>query len=355
MVVETHTLAEYGAWQAWFERLDSPGPYHSPSYLDVLAGEFEHESEFAELFIYGTEDAFVYYPYLRRPLSDMAFASEALDDPDGYTDIVSSWYYGGPLLSTNADESLAADFASAFGSYCRDEGIVAEFVRFDPNRRNHERFDVLDPDFNRETVRVDLTKSRDALWDEFEKRNRNAIRQAQDTDLVVEPTREPADYKAFYEVYTDAMAAKDAAKHYRFPYSFFEDLLSDPTLGSIVVARHDGDFVGGAVVVHDETIAHDYLRATDPDYWDLRVNNLLCYETMMEMRDRGHRVFDFQGGRPGVFKFKKGFSTEGRGEFYLGRQVHVGDVYEDLTAAAAAHDIDTETGYFPAYREEQSN
>lgn len=351
----TYTLEAADAWQSWFDRLEGCGPYHSPAYLDVLAGDFEYASEFAELFVYGTEDAFVYYPYLRRPVSDLPFAADALDEPAAYSDVVSSWYYGGPLLSPDADSGLPGEFSRDFAEYCREAGIVAEFVRFDPNHENHRRFEALDPTFERETVRVDLTKSEETIWEEFETRNRTAIRRARETDLVVEPTADPADYEAFYGVYGDAMDAKDASRHYRFPLSFFEGLLGADDLASLVVARHDGEFVGGSLVVHDDSVAHDYLRATDPDYWDLRVNNLLCYEAMMAMRDRGRDRFDFQGGRPGVFRFKKGFSTVGRGEFYLGRRTHLPDVAGALTDAAAARGVDTDGDYFPPYRTEQSN
>jgi len=350
----TYTADELDAWQEWFDDLIGSGPYHSPAYLDLLAGDFEHDSERAELFVYGDRDAFVYYPYIRRDVTDLSFADDVLDDPASYSDIVSSWYYGGPLLSTDADGSLADEFADAFSTYCADAGIVAEFVRFDPNRHNHERFDVLDPIFNRETVYVDLTKSKDRIWEEFEKRNRNAIRQARETALAVEPTANPSDYEAFYDIYTNAMEAKDAATHYRFPLAFFERLL-ESDLATLTVARWEKEVVGGAVVVHDDRLAHDYLRASNPDYWDLRVNNLLCYDTMMEMRSRGLERFDFQGGRPGVFKFKRGFSTEGRGEFYIGKRKHLPQVYRQLTDAATHRGIDTDTGYFPAYRKEQSN
>lgn len=348
-----YTADELDAWQEWFDRLEA-GPYHSPTYINVLSGEFEYESERAELFVYGDKDAFVYYPYIRRNLTDLPFADDALDDPTLYSDIVSSWYYGGPILSTN-DESLPTAFVDAFGEYCANAGIVSEFIRFDPLEQNHESFDVLDPEFNRQTIHVDLTKSRDRLWDEFEKRNRNAIRQAQETRLVVEPTRSIADYEAFYDIYTNAMEARDASEHYRFPFSFFKQLLGTEDLSTLTVARYEGSVVGGAVVVHDDSLAHDYLRASNPDYWDMRVNNLLCYRTMMEMRSRGLERFDFQGGRPGVFKFKKGFSTEGRGGFHIGKRVHMPDLYRTLTDAAADHGIDTDNGYFPAYREVKSN
>lgn len=348
-----YTIEDREMWQEWYDRLDA-GPYHSPTYLETLAGEFEHDSERAELFVYGDSDSFVYYPYIRRDLADLPFIGEALSDPEAYSDIVSSWYYGGPLLSDGASPLLADEFAEAFTEHCADSGIVSEFIRFDPNRQNHDRFDALKPTFNRETVYVDLTKGIDTLWDEFEKRNRNAIRQAQQTDLVVESTTDSDDFEAFYDIYTNAMEARDASDHYRFPFSFFETLLGTD-LATITVARYEGNVVGGAVVVHNDSIAHDYLRASNPDYWDLRVNNFLCYGVMMEMRDRGIDRFDFQGGRPGVFKFKKGFSTEGRGEFHIGKQIHCPEVYDSLTEAAANTGIDTTTGYFPAYREAKSN
>jgi hypothetical protein len=349
-----YTEDELDEWRSWFERLDSPGPYHSPEYLSLLAGEFEYDSERAEAFVYGDEDEFVYYPYIRRSLADLSFADAAVEDPNQYSDIVSSWYYGGPLLSDDADPSLAGEFIQVFTEFCATEGIVSEFIRFDPNRCNHEAFSDLDPELNRETVYVDLSKDEKTLWDEFEKRNRNAIRQARETDLVVEPTSDPKDFEAFYDIYTNAMEARDASRHYRFPFSFFEDLF-DTDFATLTVARYDGETVGGAVVVHENGIAHDYLRASDPDYWHMRVNNLLCYETMMEMRTRGFERFDFQGGRPGVFKFKKGFSTEGRGEFYIAKQTHLSDVYDSLIAMAADTGIDTNSGYFPAYREAKSN
>jgi len=355
MEQHAYTADDISSWTRWFNRLGEVGPYHSPEYLDMLTGHFEYDSERPELFVYGDQEEFVYYPYIRRDIAELPFAGEALDEPELCSDIVSSWYYGGPLLSPTADESLAAEFVNRFSSFCIENRIVSEFVRFDPNQRNHELFEELEPRFNRETVYVDLTKSQEQIWSEFEKRNRNAIRQAQDTELVVEQTTDPADYRSFYEIYSNAMEAKDATSHYRFTYSFFEEILANEQSSKLVVARHGNDVVGGTAVVHDDTIAHDYLRASNPDYWDLRVNNLLCYEMLMKMRQRGLDRFDFQGGRPGVFKFKKGFSTEGRGNFYIAKQTHMPDVYQRLTEAAATHGVDTDTGYFPAYREEQSN
>ena len=350
---EVYDTGDIADWRRRYEEVGAPGPYHAPRYFEVLEGRFEFEAERAECFVYGDGDETVYYPYLRRPLDTVAFDAETAAGGD-YEDVVSSWYYGGPVAATDdPDPSVAREFAEAFRAFCREEGIVAEFVRFDPNLGNHRDFPVLDPVFERETVPVDLTASQDTIWDGFEKRNRNAIRQAQDSDLEVEVTESDADYGAFHDIYVDAMEAKEASDHYRFDGSFFT-ALRDTGQATLVVSRYGDEVVGGSFLVHDDTIAHDYLRASDPDYWDMRVNNLLCYEALMAMKRTGRDLFDFQGGRPGVFKFKKAFSPDRR-KFHIARRIHIDDVYDALVDEAESTGVDVESGYFPAYRTARSN
>jgi hypothetical protein len=319
----------------------------------MLAGGFEYENECAELFVYGNEDAFVYYPYIRRSLDGLSYSVEAVDNLSEYSDIVSSWYYGGPILSDAADESAAAEFVTAFTDHCEDTGIIAEFIRFDPNIENHAEFDTLEPEFNRQTVPIDLTQSKETIWERYEDRNQRAIKQAKDSALEIEREHDARDLEQFHEIYSDAMEARDAAEHYRFTLGYFQRLL-ETSLFSLVVARYEDELVGGFIIAHDDTYSHHYLSASDPDYWDYRVNNLMYHEAVQYMHDTGRDVFDFQGGRPGVFKFKKGFSPD-RGEFYISKQIHIPEVYEEMVDAASAAGIDTETGYFPAYRIEQSN
>lgn len=353
MDARTFTHDEIDQWRTWFDALDAPGPYHAPEYLSLLAGEFEHDSEEAELFVFGDDSGYVYYPYLRRSLADLSYADAAVDDPGQYSDIVSSWYYGGPLLSPGADESLVEGFMEAFGEHCRESGIVSEFVRFDPNLRNDKIFDKYGPIHNRQTVPIDLTQSTEEIWDGYEGRNQRAIRQAQDSPLEIDRKYDEPDIKRFHKIYMNAMDARDAADHYRFSLQFFEELVASEYF-SLVVARYEDNVVGGFLIAHDDVFSHHYLSASNPDYWDDRVNNLMYHEVVMYMYDTGREVFDFQGGRPGVFNFKKGFSPARR-EFYIGKRVHQPQVYDELVDAAASSGIDTDSGYFPAYRLEQSN
>lgn len=353
--METRCLSasELDDWWLYYERAGNPGPYHRPDYLDLLAGNFEHDDERPELFVLEDGEDLVYYPYIRRSLETVPYAGKADTNLAAYDDIVSSWYWGGPFASTES-EDICERFADAFTEHCRSENIVSEFVRFDPNVANHNRFECLDPSFNRETVRIDLTQTFEEIWEDYEDRNQRAIRQARETDITIEQTTDLEDVKTFHEIYCNAMDAKDASSHYRFELSFFEDLVLKSELGSLLVAHYDDKTIGGFIVAHDQKISHHFLSASNPDYWDMRVNNLLYHRVVIYCKKTGHRLFDFQGGRPGVFKFKKGFGP-GRGELHLARQVHMDNIYNDLIADAEAAGIDTDGSYFPAYRVELSN
>lgn len=331
-------------WERYFSRLDNLGMYHDPRYVSLLTGNYESPNEEARLFILEKEGEFVYYPFILRSIDNIDFSEDLDLEKSEYRDIVSTWYYGGPVLSSD-DAELANEFKEKFSQYCREKNIVSEFIRFDPNLQNHQDFECLDPEQVLETVKVDLTKTKDEIWEGFEKRNRNAIRQAQEHKLDVEATEDKEDYRKFHEIYMNAMEAKNASGHYIFDYKFFQEL-ADSDIGTLMVIRKEGEVVGGEILVHNEDIAYDYLRASNPDYWDLRINNLLCYGAVMEMKKTGRKIFDFQGGSGGVFKFKKAFSQD-RGEFYISKRIHMPEVYRKLVEA---QDTESDEDYFPKYR-----
>jgi len=346
--------AELDEWFYYYDQLDDYGPYHHPEYISTISGDLEFEEETAELYVLEGTEGFIYYPYIKRPLTTLEFDYQYKFDSSETFDIISSWYYGGALLSDNAERSLANQFADAFSEFCVRNNIVSEFVRFDPNAKNHEVFSALEPIHNRKTVWIDLLQSKQEIWDSYEGRNQRAIKQAKNSDLYVEVTRSKSDYEAFHELYSTRMVEMDAADHYRFSYSSFEELLVDNTdLMTLIVVRDDDELVGGFIAAHTDQYAHHFLSAADTDYWDQRINNLLYHNVVMEMKESGKEVFDFQGGREGVFKFKKGFSDTYR-EFHVAKRIHDDTKYSKLVRAATNNGIDTDKGYFPEYREKQS-
>ncbi|MFB6283496.1 MAG: GNAT family N-acetyltransferase [Halobacteria archaeon] len=354
MKTHHYTTDELEEWKKFYNEFDETdrGCYHAPWYMESLEGNFETPDEKAELFVVEDGEEVAYYPFLRRSLGNLEFADGSDNSLKEYSDIVSSWYYGGPL--TTSDE-LSGTFVEEFREFCRGENIVSEFVRFDPNIGNQELFPELEPTFNRETVPVDLTVGEDGIWENYESRNRRAIRQARDTPLETEVAEDEDEVEEFHSIYCNAMEGKDATEHYRFELEFFLDLYRSDFADFVIAMDSDDNVtVGGFIMVLDDLRGYHYLSASNPDYWDMRVNNLMYHRVVMHAHDIGLDIFDFQGGRPGVFKFKSSFSPN-RGEFYISKRIHMEEVYDELVEIAGESGIDTESGYFPAYRVEQSN
>lgn len=341
---------ELEEWEEWYARLESGGVYHSPKYVRTLQAHLEAE---AELLVYREGEKLVYYPYFRRKIEGPRSSDTATAGTGGYSDIVSSWYYGGPLVSgldPTRDRKFVRRFAQCFSQYCLDERIVSEFVRFDPQLRNDVAVgDVMAVRYDRPTVHVDLTQSDREMWAGFEGRNRTSIRKAVACGIrVVEAGADGIG--EFARVYQREMQRKGAQGHYLFDertFELFAEQLKERFL--LFLAYHEERPIGGGVVMRGSGVAHDFLRATLPQFWSMQPNNLLLFEEIQSCKRRGDRVFDLQGGRPGVFEFKRAFSSA-RGAFHVAKIVHLPKVYRMLTGLAEDAGADTSGGFFPSYR-----
>ncbi len=340
---------ELDDWFDYYDRLEDKGVYHNPQYMHFMADHFNGRPE---LLIYEDGKDFVYYSYYKRPITELDFIHEN----DGYEkcfDIVSSWYYGGPIPSnTNikGEDSLIKSFNKEFKSFRNKSNIISEFVRFDPLLKNYKLFDRLNPEYDRNTVFVDLSQSEDKIWENLQSRCRRAVRQAKDTKLKIEHTEDEDEIKDWSFIYSDAMEAKNAGEHYRFSYDLFKELLiENKDISKLLISTYEGDVVGGFIIVHDNNVGHHFLSATMPKYWDMRINNLLFYNVILFCKEQGMDIFDFQGGRPGVYKFKKSFSPT-RGEFYMGKLIHDDVMYNKLIATAKENGKTVKKDFFPQYR-----
>ncbi len=334
-------------WRSLYDRLPRKGPYHAPDYLKVLEFHFDDP---AELFVFGDQEAFVYYPYFRRSLDKLAFVRDAGGELGSYCDIASSWYYGGPL-STSEDPELIRAFRKAFHEHCGQSRVVCEFIRFDPYLANHhcvtEEMRVAD---NREVVYIDLRPSEEEIVSSYQRKCRKNIRRAVEGGVRVETRKDEEAIRAFHQIYGSEMQRKGAPPSYLFEEAFFRKLferVEGACLRLIFVGEH---FAGGSVAIQEGEMVNDYLRATDPEFWHLRINDLVIHENARFFKGRGAHTYDLQGGRVGVFEFKLSFSRLTR-SFKLGSMIHLPEVYDALGRLAPKRGDD----FFPAYREKDTN
>jgi hypothetical protein len=324
---------ELPGWQSFYSRLSGRRcVYSDPAYIAFLSREYGHP---AELFIYEDDETFLYYPYFKRSLAGLKTRSGI--DLTGRFDVYSSWYYGGPLASAPVSPDSVAKFRTAFRDHARRAGCVTEFVRLDPNLGNKVLFMPDEVSFNRETVYVDLAKSRETLWKEFDQSNRWGVNRARREGIVIapRPASDSDSWTRFSAIYADEMVRKNAPAHLRFNEAFFHRLRGTlPDNVCLLAALRGKEMCGAHLIIFDEINAFAFLSATAAAYWPTQVNNLLWAEAIFWAQDQGKKRYDLQGGRAGVFKFKSHFSTT-RGKFFTVNAVHDRPLYEELIAANA--------------------
>jgi hypothetical protein len=310
----------------------------------------QHTGYAARLLAFTDEDDVVVYPLLRRPVSELPIA--ALRDRALWDSV--SPEYTGPLAQRELADESAQRFRAAFGAYCRDERIVAEFAHLHPWRctataREHEVFD-------REIVYVDLSVPYEELWHRsFAHACRKNIVRARSEDVRVAPATTAEDIREFHRIYSQTMDRRGAMARYCFPLSYFMAFFERmPQHATFLLARHGDHVVAATLYLYDDVDVYSYLGGADHAFQHVRPTNAIVDEAIRRAQDRGQRRLILGGGyRPddGVFRFKATFSPL-QARFHVYRRVHIAEEYARLCgrwSAQYGRDADMRS-YFPAYR-----
>ncbi|MGI9387566.1 MAG: GNAT family N-acetyltransferase [Methyloligellaceae bacterium] len=336
---------QYDEWRDFYDRIALSHVFAAPKYIEFLSWYYGYD---AELFVYQYDDGFVYYPYFKRPLEGLDKLSGVDLDLKGRFDIHSSWYNGGPLCNDpDKMESVGPGFIEAFRDHVRRNAFVTEFVRFDTNIGNHLLYPQDEVIFNRETVFVDLTKGPDDVWKGYTTQNRSRLKKALAAGVTIREhtSDDEAAWDDFVKVYQDEMVRKNAPHHLRFNEEFFHQYRRRVGRNTMLLgAWYEDKLVGGSVVVFDQHLSYHFLNASDPDHWKLGVNHVLYSDSIRWSQENGFRLFDFMGGREGVFKFKKHFSKT-RGKLNLLNAIHDKPFHDEILTRAGLES----GGHFPPW------
>lgn len=308
----------------------------------------------AEMFVYGDTDTYVVYPYLKKRINSLPFlASGNHDLKETFFDI-SNLEYGGPAIV--GDKTILTEFLEEFSRYCLKNNIVTEWCRFHPFLENHQGIpNALEI---QKVWYVDLGKSEEQIFDEFEGTCRTAVKKAKKEDVRIIRTDNTNELDKFYAMYRKTMESYNAKAFYYYSRQFFDDifnLLKDSI--SLFIARKDEKTIAASLFLSGRDIAHYYLSGRDPVYSSLCPNNLLLYEAMLYYKDQGCKIFNLGGKyarQESLAKFKAQF-TQTKKSFYRGQAVHNEGVYDKLCMAYKKYlkengIMDHEENYFPLYR-----
>lgn len=320
----------------------SEGDIHfSLPYLQVF-----REEGTPQLFVYREETRFIIYPFIMREISLRA------GDKLQYYDITSPYGYGGPLCSPGMDGQTFAAFQRQFGQYCRDNRIVSEFIRFHPMLTNHRLMEgTARVERVSSVVYLDLLRPLEDIWSGFLHSCRKNIKRAIQEKVAVVIDDSPDNFSQFLAIYRQTMDRNSADRFYYFSDEFFARIHSQ-LKGKFIYAHAlvDGEIVSTELLLYSKDYIHSYLGGTLARYFPCRPNNLLKFEIIKWARAKGIKYFVLGGGKSdgdGIHRFKKTFSNA-QEDFYIGKKVHLEDIYNQLTGDNfAAKGMD---GFFPSYR-----
>ncbi|MFQ5670047.1 MAG: GNAT family N-acetyltransferase [Acidobacteriota bacterium] len=180
-----------------------------------------------------------------------------------------------------------------------------------------------DDDRNWSSLAVDLRREPRELLRRMSKGHRSAIKRALRDGLTVRRDLSPAAMETFSRLFLKMHAARGHQVEAEQTRAILHDTLAfldRRKKGHLFLAADSGGAIlGGAIVVHQGTVARYYKGAADPDRRNQPVLHPVLFEAMTTARREGFRAFDLWGynhrvgkedQRYQINRFKKGFGGE---------------------------------------------
>lgn len=294
--------------------------YYSKEYISLYLKENEELFEF----IYEEKDYFFYNISIKRPISKIG----KIEINDGFYDLETAYGYGGYFVNT--DDKIFLN--NAFESYkkrCKDEKIIAEFIRFHPFNdfpKEHKEFfnmNILD----RDVVCVDLSLSKDDRWKNYSTNTRNILRKCE-KELSF---RKSEKLDKFIELYIKTMNRNSASEFYYFDKKYFETMINLENVELYEVLK-DEEVISSAFFIFGEEIGHYHLSANDYELRKYNANYFILDSIFDVAKSRNKNYFLLGGGTTSskedtLFKFKNKFSSFEK-PFYISGKIFDVDIYK---------------------------
>ncbi|MGI6491804.1 MAG: lipid II:glycine glycyltransferase FemX [Pelotomaculum sp.] len=342
-------LEEATRWKQELATLDTkPDIHFTPGYCGLYRNWGE-----PRLFIYCDAGTTILYPFILRRVEPPWDGADYFDEP--YYDITSPYGYGGPLAGHSAGTTDWDRFYWYFASYCRENNIITEFIRFHPVLCNHRWLvEHLTVQKVSSVICLDTTLSDEDIWSGYKRNNRNNIRKAsrEGIEVVIEPST--AHFQDFIQIYHHTLDRNDADGFYYFDQDFYTSLHHN-LKGNYVYAHalKDGCVVSTELLLYNGTYIHSFLGGTLEEFYQFRPNNLLKHEMICWAKERGIKYFMLGGGRrehDGIFRYKRSFASYGLLNFYIGKKIHDPIAVAKLECCFAKHKPVQRDDFFPGYR-----
>lgn len=271
-----------------------------------------------------------------------------LMEENTWFDLSTPYGYGGWIIEGEKTENLFLTYEK----WCPDHNIVSGFVRYHPIIRNHEQSSHFYHTLALGgTIVMDIC-SAEMIWANLTRSNRNKIRKAKKSGVVIYNGRYPEIYEKFRAIYDRTMDKDKADSYYYFGSEFYQSILTDlDTEAQVFYAESDRKVISASIILAANNKLSYHLSGSLREYQNLAPTNLLLYQVALWGCANGYKTLHLGGGvgsqEDNLYQFKKGFFRGEPCQFYVGRKVYMEEKYNELVNMRS--DMKN-TDFFPAYR-----
>lgn len=321
-------IHDHVRWKKILESFEDADIYYNQHYflsaLKLDPGE-------AFLFYYRDDYGEVAYPFIKRSLTTGSPA---------YYDTTTPFGYGGPILHrvTNSRE-LIKNFRKEFSGFCKEENIVAEFVRFHPWKENallfQDEITVL-PLYDTYSIELSShsfeSESNEEKWEE-------SVQTGEMAEPIIKKLGTVRHMFEFLVLYYSSMRRREETdSYYFFTNDYFEALISSqgPNL-HLFGAYQQNKLVSACYVLANEDVIYHHLEGSvNEEEVPATMKTLLL--KIAEWGAENHYT-SFRLG--GDYKedpilpenIKQEVSNGTPKTFYIGHKIHDEIVYKELVSA----------------------
>jgi len=348
-VLDAGSDRDLARWIALWEGWPAREPWAHPEYAQLFARPADRVVCAA-----GEDDGgAILMPLILRPLSAEPWAPAG----EPRLDATSPYGYGGPFAWGAGPRDDRA-FWGAYEAWCRDERVVATFLRLS---LFPEQLAALPggTEGRLQNIVVPLTTP-EALWKGYEGKVRRWVGVAERAGLTVEVDLTGARLADFQRIYAHTMERNGADAWYFFPRTFFARLTERlPGQYAFFHALSGGEVVSSDLLLCSPEHVYYFLGGTHADAFPLGPNYLLKHRIASWALAQGKKRYVLGGGYAagdGLFRYKRAYARHGAVLFSVASFVHDQRGCGELAAqrahfAAAAGTLwSPRPGFFPLYR-----
>lgn len=276
----------------------------------------------AVMFYYTDPEGSIAYPFIKRRIEG---------EPAGYFDITTPFGYGGPVVRTDGDsDALVARFIGVFSGYCRNECIIAEYIRFHPlfgNAAYFEKHLKLQPLY--ETFTVDLRVPKKIIGEQPDS--------LQEDGIVIKKlgtVRHMFEFLMLY--YAEVRRREEADSYYFFTQDYFEALISN--LGPVLHlfgAYRGQKLISACYILAEEKTIYQHLNGMPETEEKSEAARILLLKIAEWGADNNmafyHLGGDFKMEGCTNMPLKKKIANMQPSMFYICEKIHDDSVYRELS------------------------